>query len=94
VVDLAGQEDHYLSDGSEGDVSPLGSSRAILRSMPADDRVSLDPLKPTQALKALLSVDVDASADAERCQRTREGNRCALKAGHVGPCRSLPPRKP
>lgn len=54
--------------------------------MPEDeDRVSLDPLKPTQALKALLSVDPET--DQDRCPKTWEGKRCSLKAKHLGPCR-------
>jgi hypothetical protein len=56
--------------------------------MDDDDRVSLDPLTPTQALKALLSVDPADEADEqpERCPKTWEGRQCRLKADHLGPC--------
>jgi hypothetical protein len=50
-----------------------------------DDRVSLAPLKPTQALKALLSVE--PSDETGRCSKTWEGKRCSLQPGHRGPCR-------
>jgi hypothetical protein len=53
--------------------------------MDDDERVSLDPLKPTQALKALLGVDPDV--DVETCPKTWEGKQCSLRAGHQGPCR-------
>jgi hypothetical protein len=53
--------------------------------MENDERVSLKPLKPTQALKALLSTESD---DAPKgCSKTWKGKRCTLKADHLGPCR-------
>lgn len=53
-----------------------------------DDRVSLDPLTPTQALKALLSVDPNADVEKqpERCPKTWNGRQCRLDEGHLGPC--------
>ncbi len=55
--------------------------------MEDDERVSLKPLKPTQALKALLSTEPDTSEAHEQCLKIWEGKRCTLKAGHLGPCR-------
>jgi hypothetical protein len=62
--------------------------------MSDDDRVSLNPLKPAQALKALLSVDPEdqEASGQEQCPKTWEGKRCSLQAGHLGPCRyDIPP---
>jgi len=56
-----------------------------------DDRVSLKPLKPTQALKALLSVDPKASDEPRQCAERWQGKQCTLTAGHSGPCRYQPP---
>jgi hypothetical protein len=55
--------------------------------MEDDERVSLKPLKPTQALKALLDVEPGSAEEPERCSKTWEGKRCSLRAGHLGPCR-------
>jgi hypothetical protein len=58
-----------------------------------DDRVSLAPLDPEEALRALMKVDPEAipasePADAnERCPEVRQGECCPLEAGHFGPCR-------
>jgi len=53
-----------------------------------DNRVSLNPLTPTQALKALLSVDPadDGEKQPERCPKTWKGRQCRLDEGHLGPC--------
>lgn len=60
--------------------------------MDDDDRVSLDPLKPTQALKALLSVDPDAPEDDDdRCPKLVGTHRCRLPKGHLGPCQATFP---
>jgi hypothetical protein len=53
-----------------------------------EERVSLSPLKPTQALKALLGTEAEApKEDRERCPKTWQGMQCSLPAGHHGPCR-------
>lgn len=54
--------------------------------MEEDDRVSLKPLKPTQALKALLSVNIaDHERAPKQCSERAQGKRCARQAGHLGP---------
>jgi hypothetical protein len=60
--------------------------------MDDEERVSLDPLKPTQALKALLKIDPDASeAASDQCDERWKGRQCTLRAGHTGPCRYYTP---
>ena len=54
--------------------------------MEDEDRVSLHPLKPTQALKALLGVSPEAPKE-DHCPKAWQGMQCSLPAGHHGPCR-------
>jgi hypothetical protein len=53
-----------------------------------DDRVSLAPLDPVDALKALLAVDPSGPPvdEAGRCPETSMDKPCRLAAGHYGPC--------
>jgi hypothetical protein len=53
-----------------------------------DERISLAPLGPAEAVKPLLAIDPqDQPQEAERCPKLDQfGQRCILPKGHFGPC--------